>query len=537
MRRAFREKFMVEPLDGRMLASASVLPAFGRLASPAVLESFAGLTPAQIRKAYGFDQVGNWENAGEGQTIAIVDAYHAPSLQADLAEFNATFGLPESELVVVGQKGTDELPVTDPWGPGHSWAIETTLDVEWAHALAPKATILVVEANSAALSDLMTAVDTARNFPGVTVVSMSWGGDESPSTKQMNRYFRTPAGHEGVTFVASSGDAGIFGQYGSRAVAFPAASPNVLSVGGTTLTMDADGMYLGETGWGNGAGSFRQGGAGGGVSKYQARPPYQTGVVEDNFRSVPDVAFNADPESGVAVLDSWDFGDNGWARLGGTSLAAPMWAAVMAIANQERRKVGLGSLEGASQTLPMLYAMANDGVFRDIVRGNNGYPAGVGYDSVTGLGTPIVDRVVKGLVERPAPLAAPLPVIGALVTPNSVKAGVNVMLSAEEVGVVGGMIRSVALYREINGVPGLQSGSDWYLGVAKRKGMSWVLQTSTRGMPTGAYTYYAVATDVEGMNSTAVSAQMTVAADIKVASKGMLWGKWTVRAIKTMKNW
>ena len=162
---------------------------------------------------------------GSGQTIALIEAYHDPYLASDLHTFDRTYGLPDAKLTVVNQAGSR----TD-----NDWAAEETLDVEWAHAIAPGANLMVVEAASQSVPDLMAAVNTARNTPGVVAVSMSWGYGELPNETSYDSYFTTPAGHQGVSFIASAGDFGNYPEY-------PGMSPNVLSVGGTTLPPDAAG--------------------------------------------------------------------------------------------------------------------------------------------------------------------------------------------------------------------------------------------------------------------------------------------------------
>ena len=167
---------------------------------------------------------------GAGQTIAIVDAYDDPTIATDLQTFDAQFGLPNPTFTKVNQTGGTQYPPTDP-----NWVIEIALDVEWAHAMAPGANILLVEANSDQLSDLLTAVNYASSQPGVSVVSMSWGCSEFAQETQLDSYFTTPAGHQGVTFVAATGD-------NAAPASWPATSPNVVAVGGTSLkTLDSDG--------------------------------------------------------------------------------------------------------------------------------------------------------------------------------------------------------------------------------------------------------------------------------------------------------
>lgn len=347
-------------------------------------------TPSQIQTAYGFNQVSLKSGPnGTGQTIAIVDAYDDPTIQNDLLAFDRAFGLmdPPSFKVVSQTGSTTNLPPTDPSAnKQNNWEVEESLDVEWAHALAPGANIVLVEANSNNLGDLITAVQTAASLPGVSVVSMSWGGSEFSSESLADSYFVTPPGHQGVTFIASTGDNGAPSEY-------PAYSPNVLAVGGTTLNLGPSGNYVSETGWA---------GAGGGISQYESQPSYQTGIVTQTTtrRAAPDVAFDADPRTGVPIYDSYSFGTaTPWVQIGGTSVGAPAWASIIAIANQGRAQTGLGTLFGASQTLPMLYQLhqTNPSDFHDVTTGNNGYAAGAGYDLVTGLGSPVVNALVSGL--------------------------------------------------------------------------------------------------------------------------------------------
>ena len=177
------------------------------------------------------------------------------------------------------------------------------LDVEWSHALAPQANILLVEANSNGL-DLRTATDFARNYPGVSVVSMSFGDTETFPDDRVT----TPAGHTPITFVASTGDKGNPGEY-------PAYSPNVLAVGGTTLTLNSSNNITAETGWS---------GSGGGISSQQSQPGYQAGIVTQSTvkRTIPDVSFDANPSTGAAIYDSYNNGTTTpWTRIGGTSFS------------------------------------------------------------------------------------------------------------------------------------------------------------------------------------------------------------------------
>jgi len=353
----------------------------GHLGSPqSGVGPAGGYTPNQIRTAYGFYNIAglsavNYNStAGKGQTIAIVDAYDDPNIAADLHVFDSRFGLPDPVF-------TKATPEGAPAAASSGWSMEIALDVEWAHAIAPAAKILLVEAKNNYYSNLLAAVDYADRQPGVVAVSMSWGSGEF-SAETSAWYDGHFAGHPGVVFVAASGDSG-------APPLWPAVSPNVLAVGGTSLRADGWGDYLGETGWGNGSESLYYGGSGGGPSQFEPKPSYQAGItLGGTHRTSPDVAYDANPNTGFSVYDS--FGNGGWILVGGTSAGAPQWAALVALADQQRTSP-LSTL----QVLTALYHHPAD--FHDITWGNNGYQAGPGYDLVTGLGSPIANLIVKDL--------------------------------------------------------------------------------------------------------------------------------------------
>lgn len=383
-----RTPVQIEQLEDRsLLSAANVLSSLHanttyQLVNTSVPATSVTYTPSQIQSAYGFNRI---SNNGSGQTIAIIDAYDDPTIQADLARFDTQYGIaaPPSFRVLSQTGSTTNLPGTD---PTKGWETEEALDVEWAHALAPGASIVLVEANSASDADLFAAVTMAANLPGVSVVSMSFGGGEFSQEAFYDSVFTTPAGHQGVTFLASTGDNGAPG-------GFPAYSSNVVAVGGTTLTVDSSGNYVSESAWS---------GSGGGISQYESQPTYQQGIVRQTTtkRAIPDVSFDADPNSGVVVCNSFTYGtSNPWITLGGTSFSAPAWAAIIAIADQGRAQNGLGTLDGATQTLPMLYQLSQStpSAFHDITTGNNGHAAGTGYDLVTGLGSPVVDVLTNAM--------------------------------------------------------------------------------------------------------------------------------------------
>ena len=203
----------------------------------AATTSPTGFVPYQIAHAYGFDQLGCYGSltCGLGQTIAIVDAYDDPNIATDLSKFSSQFGLP----ACTSSNGcfTKATPQGQP-GSSQGWALEESLDVEWAHAIAPAAKIILVEAKSNSFGNLLGAIDYATSQPGVHQVSMSWGGSEFSGESSYDSHFKV----SGVSFTASSGDSG-------NAVEWPAVSPYVVGVGGTTLNVDSAGNVQSETAW------------------------------------------------------------------------------------------------------------------------------------------------------------------------------------------------------------------------------------------------------------------------------------------------
>jgi subtilase family serine protease len=354
-------------------------PPLRRIVTPAgSLSQPPGIYPAQMRAAYGIDQL---KNGGARQTVAVVDAYDDPQAEADLAVFSTQFHLPACTTAngcfrKLKQSGTP--PDTT------GWTNEIALDTQWVHALAPLARILLVEARSGNNADLFAAVDLAVKN-GATVVSMSWVANEAPNELQADAHFQA----QGVTFVASSGDFG-------HGAFYPAASPFVVGVGGTTLTIrKATGAWEAEIAWNE---------SGGGVSRYEPEPTYQAAVQATGERGVPDVSFDGDPFSGVPVYNSYACGlcTTGWGEWGGTSLGSPCWAAIFSIVNTERANAGKSNL---GQPHLLLYAAAETD-YHDIVAGSNGScgalcNASPGYDFVTGVGSPQANLLVPALVAAP----------------------------------------------------------------------------------------------------------------------------------------
>src|SRR3984957_15233244 len=366
---------------------AFMRPQYYRHGSAANLSSppTSAFTPTQIRHAYGFDKV---TNQGAGQTIGIVDAYDDANAETDLAVFSKKFGLPACSTAngfFLKAYQTSRKPAANA-----NWAVEVSLDLQWAHAIAPQAKIVLVEASTNNLSDLLAGVDVAVKH-GASAVSMSWTSGEVSSERNLDNHFVA----SGVSFLAASGDTG-FG------VAYPAASPDVVGVGGTSLVLDARGNYASETAWS---------GSGGGQSVYEYEPLVQSQfpIPDDSRgkRGLPDVSYNANPGTGYAIYDSVGInGASGWFQVGGTSAATPQWAALVAIANSIRvaqRKAHLSSTNGA------LYTTAKNGMamnFHPVTAGNNGScgqlcAALAGYDYVSGLGTPQAITLIQALVARP----------------------------------------------------------------------------------------------------------------------------------------
>lgn len=353
-----------------------------------------GITPEQMRHAYGIDQVSfnGIVGDGSGQTIAIVDLYDDPNIAADVDAFDKQFSIDGGSETLYQQYGasgnflTKYEPQGTPSPAEGNWGIEIAMDVEWVHSIAPGAKILLTEA----ATDVYSAAVSAAQQPGVCAVSMSWGEDEFSGETAYDRDFTTPAGHNGVTFLAATGDYGA-GTGGANAL-YPAYSPNVVGVGGTTLSVDANGNYLGESGWSSG---------GGGISQFESQPLYQAGTVTQSStqRTIPDIAMDADPNTGAAVYDSYDYPTSPWLQVGGTSLATPMWSAVVGVVDQGRALQGRPTLDGQSQTLPRLYDISQSDL-HDITSGNNGFAAGPGYDLVTGRGTPLAQYLVPALVDN-----------------------------------------------------------------------------------------------------------------------------------------
>lgn len=348
----------------------------------------SGFTPAEIGAVYGLSSITLTSPSGEtvrgdgtGQTIAIVGAYHNPNLLSDLKVFNDAFGLPDAQVTIVNLGGD----VTNA-----TWASESAMDVQWAHALAPGASILMVEAASDSADDVLAAVDVARTAPGVVAVSMSFGFTETAGQHAYDDQFTTPPGHGGITFISASGDHGAEG-----GAMYPASSPNVLGVGGTSLILDATGAVQSETVWAR---------SGSGPGRFSSQPSYQRSFAPSPRRGTPDVAFLGDPSTGVRVFHTPPGESQGsWRVLAGTSLGAPAWGAILAIVAQGRALNGQGSLDGPSETLPVLYALAETGFRHVATPGASGTAAGLGVPNAQALIPAMIGKRSTGDVPQESP--------------------------------------------------------------------------------------------------------------------------------------
>lgn len=350
-----------------------------------------GYTPAQLRGAYGTAGAISSGTDGTGQTVAIIDAYASPTILDDVNTFSSRHGLPTmrpGQFAQVVAPGTFRHPEKGQLQDPQGWYGEETLDVEAVHSMAPNAKIVYVGAPNN-FQDLDAALNHVVDRHLAQIVSNSYGfaGEFLPPgfIKPYNETF-IQAAAEGIGVYFSSGDSGDeIANIGIRSTDWPASSPWVTAVGGTSLAVGASDNYLFETGWGTARTVLRNGdwspaapgpfanGGGGGTSRLFAQPAYQQGVVPDsisNFfgtgkgRAVPDVAAVGDPSTGMLVGQTQTFPDGSAAysefRIGGTSLSSPLFAGIMALADQRA-----GQAHGFAN--PALYGLAGTSAFRDVV--------------------------------------------------------------------------------------------------------------------------------------------------------------------------
>ncbi len=359
--------------------------------------------PDQVRAAYGIQPVIDRGITGKGRTIVIIDGYQSPTIVGDLAHFDMAWNLPPAALTITAPSGLTPYDPTNPIQVG--WAGEISVDVEWAHAIAPGAAIALVLARSGDDADIFKATRYAVEHNLGDVISQSFGEAEACADKKLlaaqHQLFRE-ATEKGITLLAASGDIGAAqptcdGRGLVKSAATPASDPLVTGVGGTSLVADpVSGAYSSESGWGN-----QFGASGGGFSTLFRRPGFQAQSQSDRrARGVPDVAFSGDAFGGVLVAWSSNPQGPGFYRFFGTSAGTPQWAAIVALGDQMHRH-RLGAIN------PSIYQLAKSRsytrAFHDITAGSNsfgpvqGFSAARGWDAVTGLGTPNVANLLPFL--------------------------------------------------------------------------------------------------------------------------------------------
>ncbi|MCL6548626.1 MAG: S53 family peptidase, partial [Alicyclobacillus sp.] len=419
------------PAEGTAAVAAGGASAPGQAAS-AVL--FSGDRTARVQQVYDFGPVYQSGIDGSGETIAIVDAYGSPTIQSDLETFRQTveqgaYGADQTpNLQVISPPGLNQVAVRNPvqGAAAADWASEVSMDVELAHAAAPGAKILLVATPNNG-SDLYMGVNQVIDQHLANQISLSFGSPEvyTPASERraIDQMFEQAAA-EGINVFVSSGDDGDYSPVlGYRDVSFPASDPNVIAVGGSTLFTDPQGNYAREVEWGDVLnqvtypdGTVVSGpvfwfGTGGGSSNVFTQPSWQTGAAGPGstaHRQVPDVAFDSDPLTGFAIVQNGVV-QPGW---GGTSAAAPQWAAICALANQAHRQQtgsplpfinpilyqsGQGALHDVLHgTAHVQLLGASSGRLYDVTLGEDtSLSAGPGWDNATGLGTPDVAKVVN----------------------------------------------------------------------------------------------------------------------------------------------
>ena len=373
-------------------------------------------SPYQMRVAYGVESLYKKGMTGKGQTVVIIDSFGSPTLQKDLDVFSDKFNLPKTTVKVLAPLGTKPFDSSDDDMTG--WAVETTLDVEMVHALAPGANITLLTSPVSetegvqGFPEFLQLMQYARDNSLGSVVSQSYGASEislddtagRALVAQMSDFYQQATTQNKMTFFASSGDGGASDYADAedaanhvlaneRTTSFPHAVPWVTSVGGTVLTIR--GSAASETAWQDSGGGFSEFFS---MPSYQAQLPDATEAQFQGRRGVPDVSASADPGHGLAI-----YVNGHWTVVGGTSAASPLWAGLIAVGNQMAGRP-LGFINPALYKIGASDKAKTD--FRDITTGNNnqpevgvdGFPAVAGWDPVTGLGSPIADKLLPDLI-------------------------------------------------------------------------------------------------------------------------------------------
>jgi len=363
--------------------------------------------PDQIRAAYDIQPVLNQGITGAGRTIVIIDAFQSPTIRQDLALFDQVWGYPDPTFNIIAPDGLTPFDPND--GNMFGWSAEISLDVQWAHAIAPGATIDLVLAKSNQDADILSVTKYAVDHNLGDVISQSFGEAEAcmdPKLLQKQHRLFHQAVAKGITLFASAGDSGAAqpscdGNSAIKAASTPASDPNVTGVGGTNLVADAtSGAYHSESVWNDEFGS-----GGGGFSTVFRRPGFQAEALKHTTqRGVPDVTYNGDVRGGVIAAFGVPFGVGAFFIFGGTSAGSPQWAGIVALAVQKGHH-RLGAINAA------LYEIGGSEeeygrAFHDITVGNNsfagtaGFPAGPGWDAASGLGSPKVANLIGLLLDK-----------------------------------------------------------------------------------------------------------------------------------------
>ena len=493
---------LADALRARVASASGAKPA-------ATAITAAVYTPAQIRAAYGLTTLpasmaslsaADAANFGAGQTIYLVDAYDHPNAAADLATFSTKFGLPACASVALAS--TSALPLskapstctfsvayTDSSArllaaaPAYNadWIAEIALDVQWAHAIAPLARIVLIEVADSNSNSLLGGIALANKM-GAGVVSMSFGAPEGSWVNGSDASFTAA----GMTYVAAAGD-------GGSQVLWPAVSPGVLAVGGTSLVWNGSGTRY-EAAWSS---------SGGGVSAYEPLPTWQAGVVVPGvgaakMRTVSDVAFNANPNTGQYVaLTAKGASTTAWNAYGGTSIGTPQWAGLAAIANARRvaaSKAVLGDFHNALYKTIAGSASNYAAAFADIVDGSDGSCASCvaakGYDTITGWGTPNAASLLSLLVADTT-TTTPTPVAVAPIVPGGSFSAQTGTAFSGSLGITApsGVTTSYALSGAPNGLT-VNSGGvvNWTSPVAGTYTFTATASTSAGKSASGKYT-------------------------------------------------
>jgi hypothetical protein len=440
----------------------------GQLAQPQVADATpSGYGPADLQSAYALPS-----GLGAGKTVAIVDAYDLPTAESDLAAYRSQFGLPPCTTANGCFRKINQSGGSNPPAANSGWGEEIALDIDMVSAVCPQCKILLVEASSASIANLGTAVNQAV-AQGAVAVSNSYGGGESLfESSYDSSYYR----HPGVAITASSGDSG----YGTS---YPAASPYVTSVGGTSLSHASNARGWTETAWS---------GAGSGCSGYESKPAFQTDT-GCSRRTIADVSAVANPSTGVAVYDTYGTGGT-WLVFGGTSVASPIIASVYAQAAPPPANV-----------YPVQYPYANTGSLFDVTSGSNGSCGGsylctatAGYDGPTGLGTPNGVAAFGPGAPPPPPNDFSIAVSPSSGTVNAGSAASTTVSTA----VTSGSAQSVSL--SATGLPSGASASFSPASVTAGSSSTLTISTSA-STPGGTYPITITGTAASGSHSTSYS--------------------------------